>query len=219
MPGCYPPAVAEPLPIQCTCGSSRGIAKDVTPKRVSHLVCMCDDCQTYAHWLGRPADILDPHGGTEVVQMTPRMVEITEGKEHLHCVRLSPKGILRWHSSCCKTPIANTLAKPGVPFSGLVHLALRQGGSEAIPEDRVGPIKARINGRFGHGTQPEGSHPKAPFGVIASAVFGLLGAFVRREHRPTPFFDLETGKSVVEPTVMSKEERNEIRGRLGPIEA
>ncbi|MEM7151843.1 MAG: DUF6151 family protein [Myxococcota bacterium] len=208
----------EPLPIQCTCGALRGIAKDVTPKRVTHLVCMCDDCQTYAHWLGRADEILDPHGGTEVVQMTPRMVEFTEGQEHLHCVRLSPKGLMRWYSSCCKTPIANTLNRPKLPFSGLVHLALRQGDAE-LPVDRVGPIRSRVNGRFGHGDLPEGSHPRAPFGVVASAVVDLFTAFVRRDHKPTPFFDLETGEPVVEPTVISKEERNRCRALLGPIEA
>ena len=43
--------------LSCTCGKVRGTARDVDPAYGNHIVCMCDDCQTYAHHLGRAEDI------------------------------------------------------------------------------------------------------------------------------------------------------------------
>ena len=44
---------------------------------VNRVVCYCDDCQAFLHYLKR-ADLLDAHGGTDIVQVyseaPPRLV-------------------------------------------------------------------------------------------------------------------------------------------------
>ena len=98
------------VPLACSCGAVRGVLRNANARNGSRLVCMCDDCQTYAHHLGRAGDILDAHGGTEVYQTYPARLGFTQGSEPVRCLRLSPKGLMRWHTGCCRTPIGNTFA-------------------------------------------------------------------------------------------------------------
>ena len=55
---------------RCRCGEVRGFVADASPRTVNRVVCYCDDCQAFAHRLGR-ADLLDAHGGSDVVQVAP----------------------------------------------------------------------------------------------------------------------------------------------------
>ena len=45
-------------------------ARNASPEAVNRMVCYCDDCQAFVHYLGH-ADLLDAHGGTDIVQMAP----------------------------------------------------------------------------------------------------------------------------------------------------
>ncbi len=180
---------------------------------------MCDDCQCFAHWLERADEVLDANGGTEVFQMTPAQVEITAGAEHIRCVRLSPKGLMRWYAGCCRTPIANSLASPRFPFVGVFHLFMDHAADGRSRDEVLGPIRARVHGRFGIGELPADAHPRAPIGIIFRSLRLLGGGWIRRAHRPTPLFDLDTGKPVSEPTVVSKEERQQLLARCGPTPA
>ena len=45
-------------------------------------------------------------------------------------VRLTPKGLFRWHTTCCNTPVGNTL-RPSVPFVGIVAQAFDGGALRA----------------------------------------------------------------------------------------
>jgi hypothetical protein len=38
----------------------------------------------------------------------------------MRCLRVSNK-VLRWYTDCCRTPIANTAARPHFPVIGVVH--------------------------------------------------------------------------------------------------
>ncbi len=51
---------------RCRCGEVRGIVTDASPHTANRVVCYCDDCQAFAHRLGR-ADLLDAHGGSDIV--------------------------------------------------------------------------------------------------------------------------------------------------------
>lgn len=175
---------------------------------------MCDDCQTYAHWLGEPERILDEHGGTDVFQLTPAQLRIDQGHEHVRCVRLSSKGLMRWYAGCCKTPIANTLASPRVPFAGVLHTFMDHQGDGRSRDEVLGPVRARTQGRFAPGGCPDGASPRAPVGIIFRALRHLLGGLVSGAHRPSPFFEA-SGRPVVEPTVVPPEERRSLRDQLG----
>jgi hypothetical protein len=185
------------LPLRCSCGSLRGVASEVSPARGISLVCMCDDCQAYARWLGRAADILDEHGGTAVFQMTPAQLRLREGVEHLRCVRLSERGLMRWYAGCCNTPVCNGTAWAKLPFVGVLHMFVEPSARAAL-----GPVRARIPARWGELPSD---------GVILRSIALLLGGWIRRAHRGSPLFDERSGEPVVVPTVLSPAERERLR--------
>ena len=109
-----------PRPIQCTCGSFKGTL--TLSQHINRCECYCKDCQTFAHFLKRDADVrdvLNPQGGTDIVQTLPKYVRFTQGVEHLACMRLTDKGMLRWYTTYCNTPIGNTMASFKLPFVGV----------------------------------------------------------------------------------------------------
>ena len=92
--------------LRCTCGKLRGHVSE--PEKGIHLMCYCKDCQAFANFLGKGAELLDAQGGSDIVAVHPRSVHFTEGQGELACMSLSPNGLLRWYARCCNTPIANT---------------------------------------------------------------------------------------------------------------
>src|SRR5690606_29764846 len=148
------------LAIRCTCGQMQGTARDVG-RRSQRLVCYCRDCQCFAWFLERP-ELLDVHGGSEVLQLNPTRVSFHAGHEHLACMRLSPKGVMRWYASCCNTPIGNTLDKPKPPFVGLLSSCWDPELDAAARDRLIGPRRAYINGP-GHAA-PDGSMAKVRSG-------------------------------------------------------
>lgn len=109
------------IAIRCSCGTLEGVARDLSPSVGNRVVCYCKDCQAFARYLGRGAEVLDDAGGTDIFQTSPARVSFARGADRLACVRLTRKGPLRWYARCCDTAIGNTAAGPGVPFVGLVH--------------------------------------------------------------------------------------------------
>ena len=189
-----------PHALQCRCGKLKGQVE--RPERANHAVCYCKDCQAFAHFLGRPDEILDEGGGSEVVQTQPRYVGFTEGAEHLACVRLTPSGLVRWYADCCKTPIGNTMATPKMSFVGLVHSCLDVAGQPL--DDAFGSVRCRVNT---HGAK--GSPRPKPVGIPWAALWFLsmlIRARVDGSYRQTPFFDA-CSSPVVAPRVLSAEER------------
>ena len=116
----------------------RGVASDVSPSSGFRFVCYCKDCQAFARFLERP-DVLDPAGGTDIFQMPPGRVKLTAGADALRCLRLSDKGVLRWYSDCCRTPIGNTAPSPRFPVIALIHSFIRKRvarvGAQAAAEE------------------------------------------------------------------------------------
>jgi Family of unknown function (DUF6151) len=98
----------------------RGVASDVSPSNGFRFVCYCKDCQAFVRFLERP-DVLDSAGGTDIFQMAPGRVKLTAGTDTVRCLRLSDKGVLRWYTDCCLTPIGNTAASPRFPVIAVVH--------------------------------------------------------------------------------------------------
>jgi hypothetical protein len=136
-----PGASAVNHPLHCRCGTLKGYV--VHSAGVNRCVCYCRDCQAFAHFLGRPGEILDARGGTDVIQTRPANVIFTQGRDALACMRLTERGLLRWYAACCNTPIGNTLANHRVSFVGLVHSCLE--GPGASLDDSFGPIRARAS--------------------------------------------------------------------------
>ena len=185
-------------PLQCRCGTLKGLVND--PRSANRGICYCKDCQAFAHFLGRTNDVLDERGGSDVIQVLPKNVTFTQGLEALACIRLTPKGLVRWYASCCNTPIGNTLATPKLSFIGLVHTCL-----ESQPlDDAFGPVRCWFH------TQSARGHPKpktAGTGKVVSWFIGkVLKARFNGDYKRTPFFRADTGAPIVTPRVLSSAE-------------
>lgn len=196
--------MSSDVPLRCRCGRIRGLAVGIGPEMGTRLVCYCDDCQRYARTLATDG-VLDVYGGTDIFQTTPAHVRITAGTSELRCLRLSDKGLMRWYSGCCKVPVANTVASPKVPFVGIVHTFMDHVGDGHTRDEVLGPPRAFVQGRFAPGGVPPLAHPSAPLSLIVRAMRVMLLGWVRREHRPSPFFDVTTGKPIVVPSVLPRE--------------
>jgi hypothetical protein len=197
--------------IRCRCGEVRGRVSDASPRTVNHVVCYCDDCQAYAHHLGR-ADLLDAHGGTDIIQCAPASLAFDRGDARIVGLRLSPKGLYRWYASCCNTPLGNTLG-PAFPFVGIVAQAFAHDGQQ--PDAVFGAPVGRILGRFAIGTPPEGS-TRLNLRLLVRALRLVLGWRLRGKTWPHPFFDRATRAPSHPLTVVSRAEREALRPLCGP---
>src|SRR5690349_9274547 len=101
--------MSQDVELRCRCGEVGGRVKDAAPGAVNRVVCYCDDCQAFAHHLGR-ADLLDAQGGTDIVQVAPpASLVFDRGSDRIVGLRLTPKGLYRWYAISCKTPVGNTV--------------------------------------------------------------------------------------------------------------
>jgi hypothetical protein len=203
--------------LKCRCGAVRGIATDIAPTTGIRVVCMCDDCQAYAQYLGKPNEILDEHGGTDIFQVTPSQLRITQGAAHIRVLRLTDKGLCRWYAGCCKTPIANSLNSAKVPFSGVVHTIMDHAGDGVTRDAALGPIQAKILGKFAIGKMPADADEAVSFGLVLRWMRFIAWGFIFGRAKPSPFFDVNTGKPIVAPYVLTKAERENLRRLCGPI--
>jgi hypothetical protein len=193
------------LPVRCQCGAIQGTLHNVSPSTTQHLTCHCDDCRTFIRHIGRADDLLTAHGGITVVQTSPPCLTIEQGIEHVGCIRLSPKGLLRWYATCCNTPLANMLDKPGLPFIGVQRCTLPD-DAESI----LGPSTG-IQGRFATGDRSTlQAHNTAPMVVFVRTAYRLGVNVLRGQARPSPFHKPD-GSFITTPTVLSKDQRNAAR--------
>jgi len=191
-------------PLQCRCGTVKGYISHAAG--VNRCVCYCRDCQAFAHFLGKADEILDAQGGTDVVQTRPANLTFTQGRDALACMRLSPKGLLRWYAACCNTAIGNTVANYRVSFVGLVHSSLE--GTGASLDESFGPVRARVNTNSAKGEVRSGS------GGMISAILPFIVLVARPlidgSYKRTPFFSADTGAPIVTPKVLSRSERDRV---------
>ena len=191
-------------PLRCRCGTVQGHVSE--PQRVMvRGVCYCKDCQAYAHFLGRADDVLDAHGGTDVIAIHPQHVTLTQGLDALACVSLSPRGLLRWHAGCCRTPIGNTSRHAKTAYVGLVHTCLEGAG---VPIERsFGPVTMRLN--IASASSPVTERSKGALRSMTRLVSTLLGARLSGSYKRSPFFDADTGMPMLAPYVLTKAEREQ----------
>jgi len=201
------------LPVRCACGAVRGIVRGISRHRGNRVVCYCDDCQSFAHFLGSVDRILDGHGGTDIFQMSPARLEITGGVDRLACIRLRPRGLLRWYAGCCRTPIGNTPASWKAPFVGLIHSCIDRQAAGPSRDELLGPVRARIHARDAKGDRVKlAAHERVPAWLFLRILSILLVARLRADHTRSPFFDAVSGEPIAPPHVLTAEE-------LGRVEA
>jgi hypothetical protein len=201
--------MAGQVELRCRCGEVRGVATSLSPRTVNRVVCYCDDCQAFAHQLGR-ADLLDAQGGSDIVQMAPAALSFTKGQQHIVGLRLKPNGLYRWYAKCCNTPVGNTLT-PRIPFVGLLAPAF----DKPSWDDAVGAPSGAIFGKYAVGGPPLHS-TGANLPLVWQVIKRLLGWWLKRRAWPHPFFSRETGAPLYEVTVLPREQREALRAMCGP---
>ncbi|MBE7419405.1 MAG: hypothetical protein HS128_17005 [Ideonella sp.] len=192
-------------PLRCRCGRLQGHVTE--PQRaMGRGICYCRDCRAYARFLGQPDAVLDAHGGTDVVAVQPQQVVIHQGHEVLACMSLSPRGLLRWYASCCRTPLGNTPRNPKVAYVGLVHNGL-EGGGVSI-ESSFGPVTLHLNAASA--TSPVAERSRGALGSALRAMAAMAATRLSGRYRRSPFFDAASGAPVVAPQVLSRAERERL---------
>jgi hypothetical protein len=197
------------IEVRCRCGEVRGTVINPSPESVNRITCYCDDCQAFAHQLGR-ADLLDAKGGSDIVQVAPAALSFTRGLDRIIGVRLKHNGLYRWYASCCNTPVGNTLT-PSVPFVGL----FAQTFDTPHLDDVVGAPTGALLGKFAIGEPPAGS-TGLNLSVLLSAVARVLGWRLSGRAWPHPFFARDTRAPVYPVTVLSQQRREALRAFCGP---
>ncbi|MBX2868776.1 MAG: hypothetical protein KTR18_08875 [Acidiferrobacterales bacterium] len=187
------------IKLGCTCGSVQGVLRNVTRDYGNRVVCCCDDCQRFAQLLDREAEILDEFGGTDVYQTSQSQVKLDSGIEHIRCMRLTSKGLFRWYTGCCNTPIGNTLTA-GFPFISLVHNFIR---IESDPDKLLGPVQAFIQTQFALSTPTYPRQAKKfPLGVVLRMMQKMLIWKLRGRNKPSAFFK-ESGRPIVKAKIIN----------------
>jgi hypothetical protein len=197
------------IEVRCRCGEVKGTVTNPSPESVNRITCYCDDCQAFAHQLGR-ADLLDAKGGSDIVQVAPAALSFTRGLDRIIGVRLKPNGLYRWYASCCNTPVGNTLT-PSVPFVGL----FAQTFDTPHLDDVVGAPTGALLGKFAIGEPPAGS-TGLNLSVLLRAVARVLGWRLSGRAWPHPFFARDTRAPVYPVTVLSQQRREALRAFCGP---
>ncbi|MCX4240030.1 DUF6151 family protein [Paraliomyxa miuraensis] len=196
--------------LRCACGTVQGVVIESSARTCNRAVCYCDDCQTFAHFLGRD-DVMNERGGTDILQVAPSRVRFSAGQQELRCMRLSPKGVLRWYTTCCKTPAGNMLHSPRSPFVGFAMRFVAPQGSAL--DAAVGTPRGSLHGRYAIGGCPEGVPARVGLGLLVRSVGWVLGNAVAGRHRGSPFWTA-SGEPISAPEVLTLEQRNELRAAV-----
>jgi len=192
--------------LRCQCGRMRGTAK-ISPQSGVHIVCYCEDCRAFAHHLKRP-DVLDHAGGTSIFQMAPARLTITQGADVLRCLRLTPKGMVRWYTECCRTPVGNTVAGR-LPFVGLIT-CLIDFASDGVQRDAVLGTPTLLVTQSATSDIPNRPRSKAPLGFLLRIAGHLATWWITGRGQPSPFVDTRYEPRVT-PYVLTPEERAALR--------
>ena len=183
--------------LKCECGAVIGTAHNITSKSGNRVACCCCDCQAFAKFLENEARTLDEFGGTEIYQTSQSQIKIESGHENLKSLKLTSKGLTRWYTSCCNTPVANTMGA-SLPFCGIIH------SFTDIPDrdKTLGNVRAycQTQHAIGMPDHPK-SHPKFPVGLTLRILRQILQWKIQGKQRPSPFYD-EDGYPISEPLIL-----------------
>ena len=186
------------IPLKCHCGEVTGSASDVTPTSGIRVICCCSDCQAFANHLNCDAAVLDEFGGTEIFQVSQSQVTIKRGEDKLRCLRLSEKGLLRWYTSCCNTPVGNTI-NAKLPFVGVVHAFI----NDAHRDQSLGPVNSVVQTQSAIGVPGYAKHhAKFPLGITLRIAKKMAMWKLKGMQSPSVFFG-EDGRPVVKPVVLN----------------
>jgi uncharacterized protein DUF6151 len=185
------------IKLKCSCGKVQGKTGNVNSSSGTRIVCCCDDCQSFAQYLGQENSVLDQYGGTDIFQMPISNLKITEGNEQIASVRLSSKGMYRWYTKCCNTPIGNSMG-PGVPFIGVIHNIMDNASTR---DEDLGKNRGHIQTKFARKAIPINQQGSS-FRIIFRSLSKLIVWKIKGLNKPSVFFD-DNGNPVAKPNILN----------------
>ena len=186
--------------LKCSCGAIEGIAHNVSANAGTRLVCHCDDCQAFANYFDGNSGVLDKFGGTDIFQMPISQVEITKGVEHMNCIKLKPKGLIRWYAGCCRTPIGNTISS-NIPFIGVIHSFMDDAG---VRDKNIGLVRGYM---YAKDSCPAERKKTSSFKIIIRILLKMLVWKIKGLNKPSSFFD-SNGSPISTPLVIEPNGEN-----------
>ena len=200
------------IPLSCQCGKVTGCVKDVSPNTGNHIVCMCIDCQTYAHHLNSE-ELLNENGGTELYQTTPNKVTLNSGQEHVKLLKLTPKGAERFYASCCNTPIANNLSAT-MAFVGVPTAVLDFDSVQTSSDQMIGEVTDFCMAKYGYGDIPKNASNGFPLLLTLKIMKQLLLGKLTKSYKPNAFYNVETQEPLAKRELIDKNVRVSIMEKL-----
>lgn len=185
------------IKLSCACGQVQGKTKSVNAQSGNRIHCCCADCQKFAVFLEQEDKILDQYGATDIFQIPIAHLFINQGHEQLALMRLTPKGLNRWYTKCCNTPIGNTLGAKA-PFIGIIHNFMQHTNNR---DQELGKTRGHIHCQSA--TQPVPAPLQVSFFKISMRVLGKLISWkLKGLNQPSAFFDRD-GRAVCKPKVLN----------------
>jgi len=133
-----------------------------------------------------------------MVPVYPADVKFLQGEPQLQCHKLSENGLLRWRTSCCNSPIANT--KVGFPWVGFFHSTYTATDSDSL--NRLGSVKSRIFGRDAKKGAPFKISNKIAFSdMLVVLPFILKGKLLKKQNN-SPFFERDGTTPICSPQII-----------------
>jgi len=185
------------IKLKCSCGKVKGKTQNISESSGTRLMCCCDDCQSFAQYLKQESSVLDQYGGTDIFQMPISHVKITAGTEQISSIRLSDKGLYRWYTKCCNTPIGNTMG-PEAPFIGVIHNFIDNAASR---DQELGKSKGHIQTKFAKQEVPVNLKGSS-FKIILRSLSKLIIWKIKGFNKPSVFFD-DKGKPIARPKLLN----------------
>ena len=182
------------IKLSCSCWKIEGIAHSISPNNGNRIVCHCTDCQNFAKFLGNKESILDDYNGTDIFQMPLSKIEITQGKEYVKCMRITEKWLYRWYSSCCKTPIGNTMSAK-MNFMWVIHNFMNIKNRDEILGwiNAYSFLKEEFNDR----------KPTPVFKILPRMFYEIICWRFQKKDKISDFFN-EKGEPISKPEVLNK---------------
>src|SRR4030095_16261616 len=187
------------------CGTVKGYVS--SPEMANRAICYCKACHAFAHFLERQGDaVLNELGGTEIVATLPKHVHFTQGLEALVCMSLSDRGLLRWYTSCCNTPIGNTPRDFKISYVGLIHSCLTKRAPSL--QDSFGPVRMVLQTKSAKGQVK--STPMSNFVTLLKIMKSVIAARLSGGYKHNPFFVEDSGTPIKQPRVLTAAERTRV---------
>ena len=191
--------------LQCQCGALQGQISH--PHRAIHGICYCKDCRAYLRHLGVESRTLDTFGGAEFVATQAKHISFSDGIQNLACLSLSEKGLLRWYSKCCNTPICNTPRNWKIPYVGLVHTCLKSDPAAFVSS--FPQLQMRVN--TGSAKQRPPGMAFKTFATLAGFIPQVIAGSITGAYKSTLFFNTK-GQPITSVNVLSETERSRAYG-------